>query len=504
MNSIIINPKDIHKYQNCTLTYGHFSTIHAGHIRYLKYAKELGMLLVTAVLPDEKETSINNIYPFVQKERAESLAMLGLVDGIILLDKNKKALQNLVKIINPKILILGKEFQKTNDKKIVEVINFLKDRDVKTIFHAGEIVYSNSFLLQDSESDLIKKQRDKFIAVCKKQELNCQKLVNQINNWKDTRLLVIGDTIVDQYSACEAIGMSAEAPVVVVKELETKNFIGGAAIVATHIKELGAKCDFISIVGQDEIAKYVDEKLSSHGINHILIEDKTRPTIFKKRYVVENQKLFRVSRLEDHLINEDIEKKIIDQLENLASKVHGIVVSDFSYGFITPRIIKKIILLKKKYGFHVFGDLQCSSQVASITKFKDFSLLCPNEREARLSLMDKESGLETISQNLIKSTNSNRLIMKLGYNGFIAYDRDENNRIISQSFPSLSVNPVDVAGAGDSLLAVMAIGLSSNQSMMGTSSLACCMASLAVEKMGNNPIGADALKRTIKKQFGEL
>ena len=79
--------------------------------------------------------------------------------------------------------------------------------------------------------------------------------------------------------------------------------------------------------------------------------------------------------------------------------------------------------------YHVFGDLQCSSQVASITKFKDFSLLCPNEREARLSLMDKESGLETLSQNLIKSTNSNRLIMKLGNNGFIAYDRDENNRI---------------------------------------------------------------------------
>ena len=65
--------------------------------------------------------------------------------------------------------------------------------------------------------------------------------------------------------------------------------------------------------------------------------------------------------------------------------------------------------------------------------------------------MDKESGLETLSQNLISKTNSNRLIMKLGNNGFIAYDRDENNRIISQSFPSLSVNPVDVAGAGDSL-----------------------------------------------------
>ena len=91
--------------------------------------------------------------------------------------------------------------------------------------------------------------------------------------------------------------------------------------------------------------------------------------------------------------------------------------------------------------------------------------------------------------------------MKLGNNGFIAYDRDENNRVISQSFPSLSVNPVDVAGAGDSLLALMAIGLSSNQPMMDTASLACCMASLAVENMGNNPTGSDALKKLLSCSF---
>ena len=65
-------------------------------------------------------------------------------------------------------------------------------------------------------------------------------------------------------------------------------------------------------------------------------------------------------------------------------------------------------------------------------KFKNFSLLCPNEREARLSLMDKESGLEALSQNLISKTSTQRLIMKLGNNGFIAYDRDKKNRIISQ------------------------------------------------------------------------
>ena len=115
--------------------------------------------------------------------------------------------------------------------------------------------------------------------------------------------------------------------------------------------------------------------------------------------------------------------------------------------------------------------------------------------------MDKESGLEALSQNLISKTSTKRLIMKLGNNGFIAYDRDMKNRIISQSFPSLSVNPLDVAGAGDSLMAVMAIGLSSGQPMMYTPALACCMASLAVEQMGNTPVNAKTLKETIKSKF---
>ena len=79
------------------------------------------------------------------------------------------------------------------------------------------------------------------------------------------------------------------------------------------------------------------------------------------------------------------------------------------------------------------------------------------------------------------------LIMKLGSNGFIAYDFNNDN-IINQPFPALSINPIDVTGAGDSLLAVMAVGLSSSQKMMSTAAIACCMTALAVERMGNKPI----------------
>ena len=239
----------------------------------------------------------------------------------------------------------------------------------------------------------------------------------------------------------------------------------------------------VSVVGADDTAKLVREELALQGIGDSLTTDSSRPTTFKKRYVVENQKLFRVSRLEEHDLDNEVEDLVIDKLKKLAPSAQGIVISDFVYGVVTPRILEMVHILAQEYDLLLFGDLQCSSQVGSVTRFRNFSLLCPNEREARIALQDKESGLEQLSQNLLNLTGSQRLVMKLGSEGFIAYDHALNGVIRSQAFPALSVNPLDVAGAGDSLLALFATGLASGQEMMSTSALACCMSSLAVETM---------------------
>ena len=127
----------------------------------------------------------------------------------------------------------------------------------------------------------------------------------------------------------------------------------------------------------------------------------------------------------------------------------------------------------------------------------DLACLCAaaTREEMLLQLRKlKDSGLEQLSQQLLQITRSERLVMKLGSEGFIAYDRGTNGQLRNQPFPALSVNPVDVAGAGDSLLALFATGLASGQAMMPTAALACCMASLAVETMGNTPISASALR----------
>jgi rfaE bifunctional protein kinase chain/domain len=238
----------------------------------------------------------------------------------------------------------------------------------------------------------------------------------------------------------------------------------------------------------------VSKSLIEQGISADLIVDTSRPTTYKTRYMVENQKLFRVSRIKDHKISEEIEQEIINKITTLAPDIDGILVSDFVYGVVTQNVLNKISNLSKQFDIKLYGDLQCSSQIGKVSKFNGFDLITPTEKESRIALDDDESGIEWVATTLLKNTNSKNMLMKLGSDGFIAYSK---NLIDRQDFPALSVNPVDVTGAGDSLFAVMSVSLSSGANLIEASVIGTCMASLAVKDIGNTPITNDRLNQYI-------
>ena len=139
-----------------------------------------------------------------------------------------------MELIKPNILIFGKEFefnQSSNIKKaIIKQTQFKKEVQ----FIAGETQYASTELLYNNQNDLKNKKYKQFREAINNQGISVNELINNIDSMKNCKLIVLGDVIIDQYSACEALGVSAEAPVMVVKELSTKNFLGGAAIVASH------------------------------------------------------------------------------------------------------------------------------------------------------------------------------------------------------------------------------------------------------------------------------
>jgi len=482
--------------QEIVLAYGHFSSIHPGHIRYLQNAKSFGRNLFIALRGD-KDKPKSEKYIFSMKERSESLALLNIADLLISLENDE--LDELLKILKPKVLILGTEYKNLLSNQVKNTVNYAENNGIKVVYDSGENIYASTELLSESNLEIDSARKKLFLESCNKQNIDLSNLTEKLLKLRDTPMLIIGDSIVDEYAACEALGMSAEAPVLVVKELETKTYAGGAAVVASHVSELGGKCFFLSVTGNDTNSEFIEKELNKKFIETFLIRDESRPTTFKKRYMVENQKLFRVSKLEEQTINKDLENKLIEKIKKLIPKVKGIIISDFNYGAITKNLLAIINKLAKESNIPVFADSQSSSQLGSITKFSEITLLCPNEREARIALQDKFSGLEFLANEIFDICNPDNLIMKLGSQGFITYSKDKGGRKYNQHFPALASNPVDQAGAGDSLLACMALSISSGLNIMEASCLSCFMCMIAVQSIGNKPISYEQLDLRIKE-----
>ena len=482
--------------QKKIIAYGHFSSIHPGHIRYLQNARSLGEILIVVIKGDKNKDSSDK-YLFSINERSKSLAMLNICDYIIHLENDE--LNSVVEEISPDCLVFGTDYKKHLKNEIKEAVKFAKKSNIEVIYNSGEIKYASTELLEESNSEVDLTRRKAFFESCKKQSIDPKNFNKILKKIESTPILIIGDNIIDEYTACEALGMSAEAPVLVVKELESKIFCGGAAVVASHIKSLGGECYFITVSGNDHNSEYLKNDLEKKSIKHIILKDKNRVTTYKKRYMVENQKLFRVSKLDDQPIDKELENKLLNHILELIPKVKGIVFSDFNYGVVSENIIKKVTEIAHEKNIMLFADSQSSSQMCSITKFKKQTLLCPNEKEARVSLQNNISGLESLVNDIFKISNPEKLIMKLGGQGLIAYKKNKSGRLQNQYFPALSSNPTDVVGAGDALLAFMALSLSSGIDFMEASAISCFMCMLAVESIGNKSISHEQLLLRIKQ-----
>lgn len=477
--------------------YGHFNVIHPGHMRYFKYARSLGDSLIVVLQADAGLVGSEATNYYSESERAEGVSLIHIVDHVVILENGK--LDNFIKLIKPRVLVLGSEHENYRDEKIELAITLLKEQKGKVVFHAGETRYANTDLLHTGIDELEIEKISLFKKACSNQNIELKALQNRVNEIKKSNLLVVGDTIVDQYVACDAMGMSAEAPVLVVREIESREFIGGAAIVASHIKALGANCHFLSVVGDDQHASHVNDELKKNDVQTHLIADPSRPTTYKIRYMVDNQKLFRVSQLKEHKLSTRIEEIVIKKIHELAPHINGIVVSDFVYGVITDNVLAAIRDVAKKYNLKIFGDVQCSSQLGKVTKFKGFDLVFPTEREARLGMENNVDGIEWIANSLMQELDSNELLITLGSEGFISYSKQKDGFVNRQHYPAMTVNPVDVAGAGDSMFAAMSASISSGASLMEASAIGACMASLSVREVGNQPISGNKLNNYLAR-----
>lgn len=468
---------------------GHFNVIHPGHLRFLEFSNKKADVLIVILRGQSRLPNDIREKFYDESERARGVASLGFIQRVFIF--NQVELLEIIKVIEPDVYIKGKEFSRQLDV-IQEEVDLVKSLGGKMIFSSGLSDFAFPEFAVKNIEQVNNVKKDQFHQALQRQNIKIDHLIHLCHKIKSSKILVIGDTIVDQYVGCSALGMSSEAPVLVLKELESKNYIGGAAIVAKHFRGLGANCHFMSLLGEDSNAADVQKELLTDGIQTKFVFDPERPTTFKIRYMVGMNKLLRVSRLKEDHMNPEKEQELIDHIEKLYQDIDAIVVSDFGYGVITPRILEYLNQLHKKHQMRLFGDVQSSSQIGNILKLQNYYMIKPNEKEARIALNDPNKGLESLGTTLLKESNAKNVILTLAQDGIITFHKTEQNNFIqSQPFPALNQNPIDVMGAGDSMLAGMTASSCAGANIMEASAIGTIVSCLATSKMGNMPILID-------------
>lgn len=470
---------------NIVFISGDFNIVHPGHLRLLKFAKENGDFLVVGI-----NQNIPGKVNMPDEFRLEMIQQTSYVDYAFLLSEPP---EDFIAKLKPSSVVKGTEHENTFNPEL-DVINKYGG---KLIFTSGEIGFSSLSILKNEFNDLEVLNLKKPVSYIERHEIKYERLVNILDGFKSLNVLVIGDTIVDEYKTCEPLGMSQEDPTIVVSPISSDVFLGGAGIVAAHASSLGANVDFITVLGNDENAKIVKDKITEYNINGYVYEDSTRPTTLKQRFRANGKTLLRVNHLKQHHISKDIQDAIITDLEKRIQDKNLIVFSDFSYGCLPQTLIDRIIELGLSNNIMMAADSQSSSQTGDISKFNNMTLVTPTEREVRLGVKDFESGLVILAEKLRRTSKIENVFVTLGSEGMLIHASSisgNSDDSITDQIPALNVSPKDVAGAGDSLLISSSMAIVAGASIMEGAYIGALAAASQVGRLGNIPLKIEELK----------
>lgn len=472
------------------LVTGRFNVLHPGHIRLLRFAKECGGRLIVGVESDllsGKEAHVP------EDLRLEGILSNSLVDEAYII---RDSIQNFIEKIKPNILVKGKEHENFFNHET----SVLKKFGGKLLFSSGETFFSSIDLLnkeEKSEKKSITRLPNDYLS---RHSFDKKRLKFILDNFNKIRVCVIGDLIIDEYINCQPLGMSQEDPTIVVTPIDSKKFIGGAGIVAAHAAGLGSKVEFISVAGNDISRKFAVDNLKKFNVEAEIFIDKNRPTTLKQRYRSRGKSMLRVSYLHQDAISVELQKKILARVKKIINQIDLLVFSDFNYGCLPQTLIDEIIQLAKNNNIMTSADCQSSSQIGDISKFKGMNLITPTEREARISTRNHEDGLVVLADKLRQLASAENIILKMGEEGVLIHiNKDETTKLFTDRIPALNSNPVDVAGAGDSLLITSSMSLACGANIWESSLLGSIAASIQVGRIGNTPLQLTELINELNK-----
>lgn len=473
------------------MCHGTFDVVHPGHIRHMLYAKTKADILIASLTADQHILK-GSMRPYVPEDlRAVNLAALEMVD-YVLIDHESTPLKNLA-ALQPDFFAKGYEYTSgTVHPKTQGEIEILDSYGGEMIFTPGDIVYSSSALLELAPPSIA---IEKLLVLMRSEGVSFQDLRNAIQSLRGVEVHVIGDTIVDSYTYCSMIGGMTKTPTMSVRFEKKVDYVGGAAVVAKHLRAAGAKVVFSTVLGNDDYKNFVLNDLKNNGVECLPIIDETRPTTNKNAIVAESYRLLKVDTLDNRSISDKITERLKNQIKDVSSR--AIVFSDFRHGVFNKGTIP-ILASAIPTKVYKVADSQVASRWGNILEFEGFDLITPNEREARFALGDQDSVVRPLAVELYRRARCKTLLLKCGSRGIIVYrsDKVDDYRafFVVESFAD---RVVDAVGAGDALLAYATLSMVATKNEVISSILGNLAAGVECEHEGNWLVTPDQVIKKI-------
>ncbi len=319
-------------------------------------------------------------------------------------------------------------------------------------------------------------------------ESRAEDLIEKLAN---TRILVVGDVMLDQYWIGDVKRISPEAPVPVIVVQEMTEKIGGAGNVARNITALDGVCTLLGIVGQDQAGRNCEKIANDSKINTVLEYDSTIKTTIKLRVISKNQQLLRLDF--ENSPNAKVVAVILDQYRNLIQSHDTVILSDYGKGSLAQ--VEALIAVAKENGKPVLIDPKGSNYSA----YRGATMITPNlvEFESVAGVVQGEQDLQSKANSLINQYELNQLLVTLSDQGMKLFD----SKTESIHIPARSREVYDVSGAGDTVIAVMAMALSAGLPHSIGMELANSAAGVVISKLGTATVDRYELSAAFKKDY---
>lgn len=298
------------------------------------------------------------------------------------------------------------------------------------------------------------------------------------------KALVIGDLMLDEYLWGKTERISPEAPVQVVDVQSEEIRLGGAGNVVNNLVAIGCTVAVCSVIGDDDSGELLRRIFQEKGVDtSALFSEPGRRTGKKSRVVASHQQIVRIDRETRASISSESESSIINNISSRAAEYDVLVVSDYLKGVLTNRVLEAIISAGRSAGVPVVVDPKGSDYA----KYSGATIITPNRKEA-----EQASGIK-IADDLSLKAAADRLLDQLDLSALLITRSEAGMSLFRKNGATLHIPTVarevyDVSGAGDTVLALLSLGIAAGMSMDDAAALANTAAGIAVGKLGTSTV----------------